>query len=74
SNTNTTGGLVGLMFGGTLSQAYATGAVKGTRYVGGLVGDNTYGTISQTYATGSVTGANRGGLVGLLSGGTVQSS
>ncbi|WP_204273409.1 GLUG motif-containing protein, partial [Stenotrophomonas maltophilia] len=54
--------------------AYATGAVKGTRYVGGLVGDNTYGTISQTYATGSVTGANRGGLVGLLSGGTVQSS
>ncbi|TBU88656.1 MBG domain-containing protein [Phytopseudomonas dryadis] len=69
---NHLGGLVGYNYGGTISNAYATGSVTGTganNYLGGLVGINV-GNISNAYATGSVNGTgtgtnNRlGGLVG----------
>ncbi|WP_131913573.1 beta strand repeat-containing protein, partial [Celerinatantimonas diazotrophica] len=64
------GGLVGENEG-TISNAYATGAVTGSDslsslvgYVGGLVGHN-IGKISNAYATGAVTGSSGvGGLVG----------
>ncbi|MFM2485430.1 beta strand repeat-containing protein [Celerinatantimonas yamalensis] len=63
-----TGSLAGQNFG-TISNAYATGAVMGNasfNNIGGLVGSNN-GTISNAYATGAVKfteHANIGGLVG----------
>jgi trimeric autotransporter adhesin len=75
------GGLVGDNLG-TITNAYATGAVTGTfylgggDYVGGLVGYNDAGgTITNTYATGAVSGSNDvGGLVGLYGGGPIIDS
>jgi filamentous hemagglutinin family protein len=71
-----TGGLVGENFGSIL-QAYATGDVDhpGGGNIGGLVGTN-FGSIDQTYATGLVFGGVSvdGGLIGVNSGGTAESS
>ena len=59
------GGLVGINWGGSISNSYSTGSVTGGDLVGGLVGWNESGSISYSYSTGSVTGgANVGGLVG----------
>jgi filamentous hemagglutinin family protein len=67
---NDTGGLAGYT-AGSISNAYATGAVAGLTNVGGLAGDNE-GSISNAHATGSVsagTGAQYvGGLVGVSRG------
>ena len=70
------GGLVGYNYG-TISQAYATGAINGNlggadvgsgggADIGGLVGYNdSSGRISQVYASGAVSGvATLGGLIG----------
>ena len=72
------GGLVGLIYSGSISNCYATGDVSGYSYVGGLVGGNAgtgTGSISNCYATGDVTATGKGigifpvgGLVGLNSG------
>jgi filamentous hemagglutinin family protein len=62
--------------GGTIVDAYATGAVNGKDGVGGLVGQNTSsGQISNAYATGAVdgTGSSVGGLAG-YNGGTIVSA
>ena len=68
-----TGGLVGSN-AGTVTNAYATGAVSGGYYVGGLVGSNT-GSISNSYGVGAVTGDYFvGGLIGFYSGGTIANS
>lgn len=67
-----TGGLVG--DGEHVYQSYATGNVSGSDYPGGLAG-RIRGTASEIYSTGTVTGATpsrRGGLVGLVQGGSVQ--
>ena len=59
---------------GTITNAYATGAVSGTvGNAGGLVGANdTVGTITNSYATGTVHGGGGiGGLVG-TNGGTIS--
>ena len=55
---------------GTITDAYATGAVSGGSSVGGLVGDSVIGsTITDAYATGAVSGSGSvGGLVGYLGG------
>ncbi|HJT34293.1 MAG TPA: GLUG motif-containing protein [Pirellulales bacterium] len=59
------GGLVGYMYGGAISQSYATGSVSAPDYVGGLVGWTSGGKISQSYAIGAVSGVgNVGGLIG----------
>ncbi|MCL2011608.1 MAG: InlB B-repeat-containing protein [Cystobacterineae bacterium] len=76
------GGLVGMNFGGSVQNSYATGNVSGSVWnVGGLVGWNNGGTVQNSYATGSVNGSgndgsgNVGGLVGFNYGnGTVQNS
>ncbi|MCZ8173217.1 MAG: MBG domain-containing protein, partial [Brevundimonas sp.] len=60
--------------GGTITQAYVTGAVTGTTAnVGGLVGwNNSGGSITQAYATGTVMGEiSVGGLVGINDGGSI---
>ena len=58
------GGLVGDN-DGAISNSYATGSVRGTKYVGGLVGINYDGRISNSYATASASGSSSvGGLVG----------
>ncbi len=64
------GGLVGLNSGlyggGTITNSYSEGDVKGTNFVGGLVGSNSEdGTITNSYSEGDVEGNDRvGGLVG----------
>jgi hypothetical protein len=73
------GGLVGTN-DGTVSHAFATGAVSGF-YAGGLIGDS-YGMVSESYATGHVQVianpqnhyAWGGGLVGGGLGGTIGDS
>jgi hypothetical protein len=70
------GGLVGYNFG-SISEAYATGAVSG--YTGGgLLGEND-GSVSGSYATGSVKvtgdlGGDGGGLAGFTQGGMISNS
>jgi subtilisin family serine protease len=65
------GGLIGYNAGdfgsGSVSQAYATGAVNGISNVGGLIGANVSGaTVTQSYAAGAVGGTSSvGGLIGL---------
>ena len=68
----TVGGLVGYQYGGSITQSYATGTVKGgdgqRTAVGGLVGYQVGGEITQSYATGTVTGTGIDALVGGLVG------
>ena len=77
SSTNSTGGLVGHMRGGTITGSYAAVAVvgrdtpgPGRDRIGGLVGSmtQTAGAITASYATGAVSSsddeAKVGGLVG----------
>jgi large exoprotein involved in heme utilization and adhesion len=66
-----TGGLVGLMTGGSVSGSYAGkstdgyGSVVGGENTGGLIGYMKSGTVSNSYAAVPVTGANgTGGLIG----------
>ena len=71
---NYVGGLVGEQDAGSITNAYATGAVSGHSYVGGLVGEQdvdsitnaNVASITNAYATGPVsgTGSYVGGLVG----------
>ena len=69
------GGLVGLLSNSTISNAYATGTIKGDGAVGGLVGYNDQGKISDAYATGTITGGNDvGGLVGQDNLGTISNA
>ena len=78
------GGLVGYNYG-TISQAYATGAINGNlggadvgfgggANIGGLVGYNdSSGRISQVYASGAVNGvATVGGLIGYNDHGSIS--
>ncbi len=70
-----TGGLVGNVNSGGISQCFATGCVSGLESVGGLVGNFTTNTndsllsaINACFAMGSVTGtfSSTGGFVGLM--------
>jgi len=62
-----TGGLVGSLYGRSITKCYATGEVNGKGYAGGLIGDQSKGSISDCYATGNVTGTSRaGGLAGSI--------
>ena len=67
------GGLIGINFGGTITNSSATGNVVGTNGVGGLAG-YTSGTITNSYAIGIVSGTDDvGGLIG-YSQGTITNS
>ena len=70
------GGLVGVQDQIQITQAYATGAVSGAKYVGGLVGYQLGATIENTYAAGTVSSSGNiaGGLVGYLGGGLIIDS
>ena len=76
AGANCVGGFSGIMAGGTLKNAYGTGATTGTVSVGGFVGCQSAGSITNAYSTGAVTGttASVGGFLGLSTGGTVDSS
>ena len=62
------GGLVGFSYLATITDAYATSAVSGSRYVGGLVGSASGGTVTDAYATGAASADSGisyvGGLIG----------
>jgi filamentous hemagglutinin family protein len=69
------GGLIGIQEGGAISNAYATGSVRGSSdYVGGLIGFQEGGAISRAYATGSVWGSSNyvGGLIGFQVNGAIS--
>ncbi|MBM7131386.1 MBG domain-containing protein [Dyella mobilis] len=69
------GGLVGYNYG-TISQAYAIGAINGNGVganAGGLVGFNDSARISQAYASGAVSGPGTvGGLIGYNNRGSIN--
>ena len=79
------GGLVGQMSGGSISNSYATGSSSSSDsyypYSGGLVGQMSGGSISNSYAIGwsssssgfSYSQAYSGGLVGYIGGGSINS-
>lgn len=74
---NYTGGLVGRVFDGEVTDSYASVVVTGTgtqHNTGGLIGQVDDGQISSTYANGLVssnTSSGTGGLIGKLGTGTV---
>lgn len=76
------GGVEGKSFAiAGITRCYNTGNVtanlSGSQYVGGVIGENSAGTITECYNAGSVTcntSNNCGGIVGLLTGGSVVSS
>ena len=73
------GGLVGTSNRGSITNSYATGAVKvsdGNQYIGGLVGYNDEGSITNSYAnvTVAATAADVGGLVGYNDEGSIINS
>ncbi|MFK4259501.1 GLUG motif-containing protein [Agrobacterium tumefaciens] len=70
------GGLVGLNNFGIITQAYATGNVKGDgNNIGGLVGRSNGGSIGNSYASGGVTGSGDvGGLVGFTEDSSISRS
>ncbi|MEW6641735.1 MAG: YDG domain-containing protein [Pseudomonadota bacterium] len=75
TGTDHTGGLVGYLSNGTISNSYANGTVGGSIYVGGLVGMSYQSTVSNSYATGSVSGNYYvGGLVGYNLNSTINAS
>lgn len=64
------GGLVGDIWGGSISNCYVTGSVTGNKEVGGLVGGSHNNIITHCYASSSVIGDDPvGGLVGYNSAG-----
>jgi hypothetical protein len=70
------GGLVGANMTGTITNAYATGAVSGGTNVGGLIGNNAAGSgVSLSYAAGAVSASvtAAGGLAGNNNGTIAQS-
>jgi len=70
-----TGGLVGTLNDGSITNSSVSGSVSGGDYAGGLVGAQDGGSITSSYATGSVSGGQiAGGLVGVHSGGSITSS
>ncbi len=73
-DSDSTGAIVGMQAGGTISNCYSTGNIGGLAYLGGLVGKQATGTISRSYSKVNVTqnaGSRSpyfGGLVGAQSG------
>jgi hypothetical protein len=69
------GSLVGVNWGGTVSNCYSTGNVTAGAGIGGLIGHNS-GTISNSYSTGSVSGRSSNSIGGLVGGndGTISNS
>ena len=65
------GGIVGELKGGELTNCFFSGDVEGNGDVGALVGTLDNGTVKNSYATGSVKGEDRvGGIVGRINGAT----
>jgi hypothetical protein len=66
------GGIAGLNDGGTISNSYNTGTVKGATYVGGISGGNWNGssTVTNSYSNAAIYGkyTNIGGLLGVNNG------
>ena len=78
SNGTDLGGLVGVLTGGTISNSYTAGEVRGganSQRVGGLVGMMESGTIIDCYSSATVTagvvGLEIGGLTGRMHAGTL---
>lgn len=73
SSSSEAGGLIGVMEGGTLKNAYATSMTVTS--IGGLVGLlQSNGVISNSYASNTLTASGAGGLVGRLNGGVINNS
>jgi hypothetical protein len=74
SGTADFGGLLGYVFGGTVSGCYSTANVSGYSRGGGLIGYCVAATVSNSFSSGTVTemqpneGDYMGGLIGGLSG------
>ncbi|MFA5418274.1 MAG: T9SS type A sorting domain-containing protein, partial [Bacteroidales bacterium] len=69
------GGLVGVVEGGTVTNAYVTGSVRGEENIGGMAGKIISGTITNAYSTTDVDGINYvGGLIGDIISGTVTNA
>ncbi|MFO7997234.1 MAG: GLUG motif-containing protein [Dehalococcoidia bacterium] len=74
TGSSSVGGLVGRIWGGTVTNSYSIGSVSGWLHVGGLAGIDE-GTVSDCYSGGTMT-ADRlvGGLIGSKWSGTVSNS
>ena len=69
------GGLVGVLEGGSLTNAYVTGSVTGDEFVGGMAGKIISGTITNAYSTAMITGTYIvGGLLGDIASGTITNA
>lgn len=74
NSSSRTGGLVGLIFSGTVEESFAIVEISGAQIVGGLVGNNG-GIIKESYVRGNMTAVNiSGGIVGINNMGTIENS
>jgi len=66
SSFNGAGGLIGLLWNGTILRSFSSGFVAGASFIGGLVGNAYTGLISDSYSNATVTASEGflGGLVG----------
>tara|TARA_R110002096_G_scaffold183757_3_gene361805 strand:+ start:7126 stop:14862 length:7737 start_codon:yes stop_codon:yes gene_type:complete len=77
SGSDYTGGLVGFVNDGTISESYVSGLILGGTATGGLVGQLLEASISNSYSIADVDGGAEnyiGGLVGFNNGGSVDHS
>ncbi len=66
------GGLIGNLNGGTITNSYSNGVVSSERCAGGLIGSQVNSTISGCHSNGIVAGSDEvGGLVGSSHGGVI---
>jgi len=71
---NSTGGVAGEYYSGSITGCYVTGSVNGVQYIGGIAGKTIETNISNCYTTCSVSGSEGevGGIVGYASNSTVS--
>ncbi|MEX2363721.1 MAG: hypothetical protein WD597_08860, partial [Balneolaceae bacterium] len=69
------GGIVGLLYYGTITSTNFSGSVSGYSNVGNFAGRNERGTIEKSYAIGTASGNTAvGGFIGKHYGGTIQNN
>jgi filamentous hemagglutinin family protein len=71
-----TGGLVGYMYRGSITEASVSGLVSGSSWVGGLAGYVGYSKVTGSFSTAGVSGSGEvvGGLIGYLASAEVSSA
>ena len=70
---NYVGGVAGYLYGGSITNCYTTGIIKGNDNIGGIAGYNNNSRIENCYSTATVNGNYYiGGIVGYIGAGSIS--